>query len=63
MHAAYDLQQFRTAELIRRAERERLAREVLRARRAARRAAARHTDEPQSHTTTAPRRHGSPRAA
>jgi hypothetical protein len=63
MYAAYDLQQLRSAELIRRAERERLAREVLRARRAERRAAARRTDEPESHTAGATRRHRSPRAA
>ncbi|MFF5104892.1 hypothetical protein [Streptomyces sp. NPDC000134] len=63
MYATYDLLRFRSAELIRRAEHEKLAREALRARRAARRAAVRHPDEPESHTTGARRRHRSPRAA
>ncbi|MFI6036320.1 hypothetical protein ACIBBD_19545 [Streptomyces sp. NPDC051315] len=44
MHA-YELQQFRSAELIRRAEDERLAREVARGRRAARREAAERARE------------------
>ncbi|MEU2288761.1 hypothetical protein ABZ614_43975 [Streptomyces sp. NPDC013178] len=51
---AYDVQQSRSAELIRRAEQERLAREVSRARRAARRAAAERAhdaagSEPHTH--------------
>jgi hypothetical protein len=58
----YELQKFRSAELIRRAEQERLAREAVRARRAARREAARRTAEGESHTS-GPRRHWFTRAA
>ncbi|HZF88007.1 hypothetical protein [Streptomyces sp.] len=50
MHA-YEYQQMRSAELIRRAERERLAREVARDSRAARREAARRTAESESHSS------------
>lgn len=46
----YEISQLRSAELIRRAESERLAREAARRRRAARREAARHTAERESHT-------------
>ncbi|MEV5438060.1 hypothetical protein AB0K80_18885 [Streptomyces sp. NPDC052682] len=46
----YELQQSRSAELIRRAEHERLVREATRARRAARRAAAHDTAGAESHT-------------
>ncbi|MFF3329896.1 hypothetical protein ACFYWX_10095 [Streptomyces sp. NPDC002888] len=46
----YDLQQFRSAELIRRAEHERQVREAVRSRRAARREAAEHAAEHDSHT-------------
>ncbi|WP_155058260.1 hypothetical protein [Streptomyces blattellae] len=45
----YEMLQLRSADLIRQAEQERLAREVVRARRAARREAARRTAEPDSH--------------
>nr|WP_189937676.1 hypothetical protein [Streptomyces aurantiogriseus] len=61
----YELQQFRSAELIRRAEQERLAREVSRGRRSARRAAAeraRGTAESEPHTHR-PRRPRSARTA
>ncbi|MGW0761457.1 hypothetical protein ACWD1Y_34135 [Streptomyces sp. NPDC002814] len=58
----YEMQQFRSAELIRQAEQERLAREVVRARRAARREAAGRTAEPDSHTHR-PRRHRFARVA
>ncbi|MEV7793625.1 hypothetical protein [Streptomyces sp. NPDC087512] len=54
----YETQQFRTAELIRRAEEERMAREALRALRAARRDAAGQ----ESHTSRF-RRHRFARAA
>ncbi|MFF4255996.1 hypothetical protein ACFY1L_32790 [Streptomyces sp. NPDC001663] len=47
----YEISQIRSAELIRQAESERLAREALRGRRAARReAAVRRADEDESHT-------------
>ncbi|MBD0421034.1 hypothetical protein AB0L35_28030 [Streptomyces sp. NPDC052309] len=58
----YELQQYRSADLIRRAERERLAREAVLARRAERRAAARRTAETESHSPR-PRRHRFARAA
>ncbi|WP_267715325.1 hypothetical protein [Streptomyces sp. CoH17] len=47
---AYEVQQYRSAELIRRADEARLAREVLRARRAARRRARQGAAEAESHT-------------
>ncbi|MER7962921.1 hypothetical protein [Streptomyces ardesiacus] len=47
---AYEVQQYRSAELIRRADEARLAREVLRARRAARRRARQGVAEAESHT-------------
>jgi hypothetical protein len=61
----YEFQQFRSAELIRRGEQERLAREVARSRRAARREAAERArgaaeNEPQTHR---PRRLRSTRTA
>lgn len=46
----YDLQRARSAELLRQAEHERLVREAVRSRRAARREAARRTAEHDSHT-------------
>ncbi|WP_037677680.1 hypothetical protein [Streptomyces griseus] len=46
----YELQQLRSAELIRRAEHQRRVREAVRVRRAARREAAARTAEPDSHT-------------
>jgi hypothetical protein len=46
----YELQQLRSAELIRQAEDERQAREAVRGRRAALREAARRTSESESHT-------------
>ncbi|MFJ2717285.1 hypothetical protein [Streptomyces sp. NPDC087437] len=46
----YELHQLRSAELGRRAEQNRLVREVLRARRAARRSAGRRTAEAEPHT-------------
>ena len=58
----YEIQQLRSAELIRQAEHERLAREVVRGRRAARREAARRSAEEEGHTGS-PRRHRSPRTA
>ncbi|MET7454916.1 hypothetical protein ABZT03_24070 [Streptomyces sp. NPDC005574] len=58
----YELQQLRSAELIRRAEDERLAREVVRGRRAARREAARRAAEGEVHTGR-PRRPRLPRTA
>ncbi|MFJ1971679.1 hypothetical protein ACIO93_23720 [Streptomyces sp. NPDC087903] len=58
----YEIQQLRSAELIRRAAHERLAREVVRGRRAARREAARHAAEGEVHTGRS-RRHRSPRTA
>ena len=56
MYPEYELSQYRSAELIRQAEHERLARETLRGRRAARREAAERTAESDSHTGR-PRRH------
>ncbi|MFD9003912.1 hypothetical protein ACFV0T_23615 [Streptomyces sp. NPDC059582] len=58
----YELQRLRSAELIRHAERERLARAVVRDRRAARRAAAERATESESHIHR-PRRHRLTRAA
>ncbi|MGW0333016.1 hypothetical protein ACWD0J_14300 [Streptomyces sp. NPDC003011] len=58
----YELQRLRSAELIRRADHERLAREAARVRRAARREAARSTAENDPHTGR-PRRHRFLRAA
>jgi hypothetical protein len=58
----YEISQFRSAELIRRAEHKRLAREAVRARRAARREAARHAVEEEVHTGRH-RRYRFPRAA
>ncbi|MDF2271723.1 hypothetical protein P2Q00_40810 [Streptomyces coacervatus] len=46
----YEISQFRSAELIRRAEHERLAREAVRGRRAARREAASRAAEEESHS-------------
>ncbi|KAF2777385.1 hypothetical protein ACFWQ6_14595 [Streptomyces coelicoflavus] len=56
----YEIQQYRSAELIRRADEARLAREVVRARRAARREARHGAAEAESHT---PRRQRRPRFA
>ncbi|MFE9769126.1 hypothetical protein ACFYPC_32205 [Streptomyces sp. NPDC005808] len=61
----YELQQIRSAELIREAQNHRLAREALRGRRAARRAArdaAQNDPEGQAHSRR-PRRHRFARAA
>ncbi|GAA5212386.1 hypothetical protein LV779_01620 [Streptomyces thinghirensis] len=58
----YEIQQTRSAELIRRADQARLAREAVRARRAARRDAARNTAETESHSFRF-RRHRFTRAA
>ncbi|MFE6286765.1 hypothetical protein [Streptomyces sp. NPDC057877] len=58
----YDLHHLRAAELLRRAEQERLAREVIRGRRALRREALRRTAESESHTGRT-RRLRFPRAA
>ncbi|POX52367.1 hypothetical protein C3489_18120 [Streptomyces sp. Ru71] len=58
----YEVQQARTAELIRRAEQERLVREAVRARRAARHDAATRTAEAEGHTGRS-RRRWSTRAA
>ncbi|WP_328750737.1 hypothetical protein OHT57_34870 [Streptomyces sp. NBC_00285] len=49
MYTEYEISQYRSAELIRRAEHERLVRDVLRGRRAARREAAERTAETDSH--------------
>jgi hypothetical protein len=57
----YEISQIRSAELIRKAEHERLAREAVRGRRAARREARRATEE-ESHSLRS-RRLRSPRAA
>jgi hypothetical protein len=46
----YEISQFRSAELIRQAEHERLAREAVRSRRAARREAAHRAAEDESHS-------------
>ncbi|GHB66811.1 hypothetical protein GCM10010377_67120 [Streptomyces viridiviolaceus] len=59
---AYELQRYRSDDLLRRAERARLAREAVLARRAERRAAARSTAETESHTSRF-RRHRFARAA
>ncbi|MER6285656.1 MULTISPECIES: hypothetical protein [Streptomyces] len=56
MYAEYELSQYRSAELLRQAEHERLVRETLRGRRAARREAAERTAESEAHTGR-PRRH------
>ncbi|MFJ4204597.1 hypothetical protein ACIP2Y_33910 [Streptomyces sviceus] len=56
MYAEYELSQYRSAELLRQAEHERLVRETLRGRRAARREAAERTSEGETHTGR-PRRH------
>ncbi|MFE2053147.1 hypothetical protein [Streptomyces sp. NPDC059459] len=58
----YEIQQARSAELIRRADEARLAREAVRARRAARRAARREAAPVESHTPRL-RRPGFTRAA
>ncbi|WP_217162341.1 hypothetical protein [Streptomyces sp. AC512_CC834] len=58
----YEIQQFRTAELIRRADEARLAREVVRARRAARWEARHGGAAAESHTPRQ-RRHRSARVA
>ncbi|MBN0046149.1 hypothetical protein JS756_18965 [Streptomyces actuosus] len=58
----YEIQKFRAAELIRRADQERLAREAVRVRRAARREAAQRSVEREDHTGRSGRR-WSPRAA
>ncbi|MFF7447007.1 MULTISPECIES: hypothetical protein [unclassified Streptomyces] len=46
----YEISQLRSAELLRQAAQERLAREAIRGRRAARRAALRHEAEGEAHT-------------
>ncbi|MET9443157.1 hypothetical protein [Streptomyces sp. NPDC006610] len=58
----YEAHRVRSADLIRLAENERLAREVVRRDRAARAEAAARTAESESHSRR-PRRHRSPRAA
>ncbi|MFE0788656.1 hypothetical protein ACFW4T_23775 [Streptomyces mutabilis] len=58
----YEIQQTRATELIRRADQARLAREAVRARRAARRDARRAAAPEESHTAR-PRRHRFARAA
>lgn len=58
----YELSQARSADLLRRAERERRAREAVRLARAARHAAEPGTTESESHTGRT-RRHRSPRVA
>ncbi|AWT45651.1 MULTISPECIES: hypothetical protein [Streptomyces] len=58
----YEIQQARSAELLRKAEHERLVREAVRTRRAARRAAQERTAGTESHTDR-PRRRWSTRAA
>lgn len=58
----YEIAQLRSAELLRRAEHERLAREAVQGRRAARREAAERAAEGEVHTGR-PRRHRSPRTA
>ncbi|BCM69651.1 hypothetical protein EASAB2608_04985 [Streptomyces sp. EAS-AB2608] len=59
-----ELHRFRSAELRREAQQERLAREVLRHRRAARRAeSAGHAAPAAESHTDGPRRHGQPRTA
>jgi hypothetical protein len=59
----YELHQMRSAELIRRAQDERLAREVVRARRAARRKTAEHATATAESHTHQPRRFRSTRTA
>jgi hypothetical protein len=56
MYPEYEISQYRSAELLRQAEHERLVRETLRGRRAARREAAERSEESHSHTGR-PRRH------
>ncbi|MFI0512734.1 hypothetical protein ACH3Y9_22715 [Streptomyces sp. WSLK1-5] len=56
MYAQYELSQYRSAELLRQADHERLVRETLRGRRAARREAGERTAEADAHTGR-PRRH------
>ncbi|GAA3217830.1 hypothetical protein MTQ10_00175 [Streptomyces sp. XM83C] len=58
----YEIQQTRSADLIRQADNERLAREAVRARRAARQAQRERSAESDSHTGR-PRRRWSTRAA
>ncbi|MFI5674704.1 hypothetical protein [Streptomyces cellulosae] len=58
----YELQQLRSADLIRRADQERLARQAARGNRAARREAARRQAETASHTD-GPHRHRFARTA
>ncbi|MEU6374610.1 hypothetical protein [Streptomyces sp. NPDC046909] len=58
----YEISQLRSAELIRQADNERLAREAVRSRRAARREAARREAESEAHTGRL-RRHRFPRTA
>jgi hypothetical protein len=58
----YQLLQFRTADLMRQADQERLARQAVRGKRAARREAARRKAETASHTD-GPRRHRFARTA
>ncbi|KOG34689.1 hypothetical protein [Streptomyces resistomycificus] len=58
----YELSQFRSADLIRRAEHERQAREAVLSRRAARREAAARAADGEAHTGR-PRRHRFPRTA
>ncbi|MER7566539.1 hypothetical protein ABTZ93_26730 [Streptomyces sp. NPDC097941] len=56
MYPEYEISQYRSAELLRQAEHERLVRETLRGRRAARREAVEGTVESEAHTGR-PRRH------
>ncbi|MFG2463223.1 hypothetical protein ACGFWE_40085 [Streptomyces sp. NPDC048523] len=56
MYPEYEISQYRSAELLRQAEHERLVRETLRGRRAARREAVEGTAESEAHTGR-PRRH------
>jgi hypothetical protein len=58
----YEMHQLRSTELIRQAEQERIARDVVRARRAGRSEATRRSAEPDSHTDR-PRRHRFARVA
>lgn len=58
----YEIAQLRFDDLLRQAEHERLVRETVRSRRAARREAARHDAEGEAHTSR-PRRHRFLRAA
>ncbi|MFI1166792.1 hypothetical protein ACH4UM_25100 [Streptomyces sp. NPDC020801] len=59
---AYEIHQLRSAELRHRADQERLVREALRGRRAARDRVGQQAPEPETHTH-GPRRHGFTRAA